>query len=494
MPLKSINCIIIRRKGRFFKEFSVNLQLKRKLDRMKSKFLAFIALVAATLSLSSCLSSDETVVEYTNDTAITSFSLGKLGRYTKTTAGKDTLIADKVNGANYKFYIDQATRHIYNVDSLPTKTRTAAVLATISSKNSSPIFIMNKNCPEKIDSAKYYSSTDSIDFSQPRMVRVYNNSLNAYVTYTVKVNVHQQEGNEFNWQAKAQLNEQLAALSDLKVLALGSHIYVFGKTLGGMKIYKSAASDGNNWAEVTANQTFAAADYQNAVQMGNQLYILSDGKVYASADAATWSLVSEDSQLKQLVGASSKYLYAFTATGIAVSKDNGATWAAQKMDADLSLLPTQNLSMNVSTIASVKNVENVLLLGTRDASYGDTIATLWNHVADYSANASESAWNYIEYDAYQSGKMPMMDQVLVCGADSGFVALGSNGKWYKSKNNGLTWGVDTLVTMPAGFSAATQRFGFCRDKDNFYWVVRNGSVWKGRFNKDAWIKDQTIFE
>lgn len=461
---------------------------------MKSKFLAFIALVAATLSLSSCLNSDETVVEYTNDTAITSFSLGKLGRYTKTTAGKDTLIADKVNGANYKFYIDQVNRHIYNVDSLPTKTRTAAVLATISSKNSSPIFIMHKNYPEKIDSAKYYSSTDSIDFSQPRMVRVYNNSLNAYVTYTVKVNVHQQEGNEFNWQAKAQLNEQLAALSDLKVLALGSHIYVFGKTLGGMKIYKSAASDGNNWTEVTANHAFAAADYQNAVQMRDQLYILSDGKVYASADAATWNLVGEDSQLKQLVGASSKYLYAFTATGISVSKDNGATWAAQKLDAAFSLLPTQNLSMNVSTIASVKNVENVLLLGTRDASYGDTIATLWNHVADYSANASESAWNYIEYDVHQSGKMPMMDQVLVCGADSGFVALGSNGKWYKSKNNGLTWGVDTLVTMPAGFSATTQRFGFCRDKDKFYWVVRNGSVWKGRFNKDAWIKDQTIFE
>ena len=465
---------------------------------MKRKFFAFILLLSAGLSLSSCLSSDDdTNIEYTHDTAITAFSLGTMNRYYlgKTSDGtKDSTYATTIAGSNYKFYIDQVNRQIYNVDSLPTKTRTAAVLATISSKNSSPIFIMNKNCPEKIDSAKYYSSTDSIDFSQPRMVRVYNNSLNAYVTYTVKVNVHQQEGNEFKWQAKAQLNEQLAALSDLKVLALESDIYVFGKTLGGMKIYKSAASDGNNWAEVTANQAFAAADYQNAVQMGDQLYILSDGKVYASTDAATWNQVGEDSQLKQLVGASSKYLYAFTATGIAVSKDNGATWVAQKMDADFSLLPTQNLSMNVSTIASVKNVENVLLLGTRDASYGDTIATLWNHVADYSANAPESAWNYIEYDAHQSGKMPMMDQVLVCGADSGFVALGSNGKWYKSKNGGLTWGVDSLVTMPAGFSAATQRFGFCRDKDNFYWVVRNGSVWKGRFNKDAWIKDQTIFE
>ena len=456
---------------------------------MKSKFLAFIALVAATLSLSSCLNSDETVVEYTNDTAITGFSLGKLGRYMKTTAGKDTLIADKVNGANYKFYIDQVNLQIYNVDSLPTKTRTAAVLATISSKNSSPIFIMNKNCPEKIDSATYYSSTDSIDFSQPRMVRVYNNSLNAYVTYTVKVNVHQQEGNEFNWQAKAQFNEQLAALSDLKVLALGNHIYVFGKTLGGMKIYKSAASDGNNWAEVTANQTFAAVDYQNAVQMGDQLYILSDGKVYASADAVTWNQVGEDSQLKQLVGASSKYLYAFTATGISVSKDKGATWTAQKIDADFSLLPTQNLSMSVSDIASVKNAENVLLMGTRDASYGDTIATTWTHVADYATNAPEYAWNYLDLDANQGGKMPMMNEVLTCAADTGFVALGSNGNWYKSKDNGLTWAVDSLISLPAEFKANTGRFGFCRDANNFYWVIRNGYVWKGRYNIDGWRKD-----
>ena len=457
---------------------------------MKSKFLAFIALVAATLSLSSCLSSDETVVEYTNDTAITSFSLGKLGRYTKTTAGKDTLIADKVNGANYHFYIDQINRQIYNVDSLPTKTRTAAVLATISSKNSSPIFIMHKDYPEKIDSATYYSSTDSIDFSQPRMVRVYNNSLNAYVTYKVEVNVHQQEGDEFNWQAKAQLNEQLAALSDLKVLALGSHIYVFGKTLGGMKIYKSAASDGNNWAEVTANQTFAAADYQNAVQMGNQLYILSDGKVYASADAATWNQVGEDSQLKQLVGASSKYLYAFTATGISVSKDKGATWTAQKIDEDYRRLPTQNLSMSVSGIASVKNAENVLLLGTRDASYGDTIATTWTHVADYASNAPEYAWNYMDVDANQAKNMlPMMSEVITCAADTGYVALGSNGNWYKSKDNGLTWAVDSLITLPAEFKANTGRFGFCRDNNHFYWVIRNGYVWKGRYNIDGWRKD-----
>ena len=453
---------------------------------MKSKFLAFIALVAATLSLSSCLNSDETVVEYTNDTAITSFSLGKLGRYTKTTAGKDTLIADKVNGANYKFYIDQVTRQIYNVDSLPTKTRTAAVLATISSKNSSPIFIMHKDYPEKIDSAKYYSSTDSIDFSQPRQVRVYNNSLNAYVTYTVKVNVHQQEGNEFNWQAKAQLNEQLAALSDLKVLALGSHIYVFGKTLGGMKIYKSAASDGNNWAEVTANQTFAAVDYQNAVQMGDQLYILSDGKVYASADAAIWTVVSDNADIKQLIGASSKNLYAYTATGISVSEDKGANWKAEKLDTDAAYLPTQNISMNVAGVLSAKDVENVMLLGTRDKALKDTVATTWLRTVDY-AN-EDGQWNYLEIENNKSGKMPWLDQVITCAADTGFVALGSNGKWYKSQNAGLTWKQDKMVVLPAKF-ATEGRFAFCRDKQHYYWIIRNGYVWRGRFNIDGWSKE-----
>ena len=460
---------------------------------MKSKFLAFVALITATLSLSSCLSSDDTTVEYTYDTAITSFSLGTMGQYTKTAAGKDTLLADKVTGSTYKFYIDQTTREIYNVDSLPVGTRTAAVLATISSKNSSPILLMNADYPEKLDSATYYSSSDSIDFSKPRQIRVYNNALTAYVTYTIKVNVHQEDGNVFNWQAKAQLNEQLAALSDLKTIAAGDYIYVFGKTAEGMKIYKTANTDGYNWEEVHANLNFEADDYQNAVAMGDKLYILQYGKVYTSADAAVWQQVGEDSQLKLLVGASSQHLFAYTATGIAVSKDNGATWTAQQLDSDYALLPTSGLSMSVSTISSVKNVENVLLLGSRDASYGDTISTIWNHTADYAANAPEYEWNYLELDANQGGKLPAFDEVLACSADTGFVALSNTGKWYKSKNNGLTWYVDSLVTVPVEF-ATTARFGFCRDKNNFYWVVRNGYVWRGRFNKDGWRKEPTIFE
>ena len=456
---------------------------------MKRKFFAFIALITATFSLSSCLSSDDTTVEYTYDTAITSFSLGNLDRYAKTAAGKDTLLKSNVTGSSYKFYIDQTTRQIYNADSLPAGTRTAAVLATITSKNSSPVILMHAKQPENLDSAAYYSSTDSIDFSQPRKIRVYNNAFSAYTTYTVTVNVHQEKPYDFNWQAKG-AQAALAALQDVKVLALGDHIYAFGKTAEGMKIYQTSYTDGTAWTEVTPNQAFAADDYQNAVMMDGNIFLLSGSKVYLSADAATWQQVGENDELKQLVGASSKYLYAFTATGISVSKDKGATWTAQKIDEDYRRLPTQNLSMSVSGIASVKNAENVLLLGTRDASYGDTIATTWTHVADYASNAPEYAWNYMDVDANQAKNMlPMMSEVITCAADTGYVALGSNGNWYKSKDNGLTWAVDSLITLPAEFKANAGRFGFCRDTNHFYWVIRNGYVWKGRYNIDGWRKD-----
>lgn len=459
---------------------------------MKRKFFAFVVLLAATLSLSSCLSSDDDLnVEYTHDTAITAFSLGKLDQWGKTKDGtKDSLYKAVVAGANYKFYIDQATRQIYNADSLPCGVRDSAMLATITSKNSSLIVLQDM---DKTDSLITYSSTDSINFSKPRLVRVYNNDYTAYATYTVKVNIHKEEGDVFNWQEKAQQNSVLSQLSRLKMVSLGSNIYVFGKNAEGLKIYKTANTDGMGWQKVTANVAFGADDCQNVVAMGNSLYILSAGKIYASVDGSNWQEKGSDASLKLMVGASSKNLYAYTAAGISVSKDQGASWTALALDKGMDYLPTNNLSMSAATIRSAKNVEYLMLMGTRDKSYGDSIATIWNHVVDYDADAVDNEWNYFELDSHQPYKMPMMDQVLTCAADTGFVAVGSNGKWYKSKDNGITWKVDSLVTLPAAFTVGGN-IGFCRDANNFYWLIRGGNVWKGRFNRDGWRKDQTIFE
>lgn len=450
---------------------------------MKRKFFAFIALITATLSLSSCLSSDETTVEYTHDTAITAFSLGSLDRYTKTKAGKDTLLKANVTGSDYKFYIDQAQRLIYNVDSLPCGVRDTAILATISSKNSSPILLMDINKTDSV--AGYYSSSDSINFSKPRFIRVYSSDYSAYAQYKVTVNVHKELPYEFKWHELAQNNSQLAAFSDLKAVACGDDIYVFGKTAdGSTKALKSAINDGNAWSSIVMNVSLSSDAYQSAVALDGKLYISDAGKVYASADAETWAEVSENADIKQLIGASSQYLYAYTAAGISVSKDQGVSWKAEKLDTDADSLPTQNVSMNVAGVLSAKNVENVMLMGTRDKAWNDTVATTWLRTVDYDAN-EDGQWNYLEIEKNKSGKMPWLDQVITCAADTGFVALGSNGKWYKSQDAGLTWTQDKKVALPGEFDTDA-RFAFCRDKQHYYWIIRNGYVWRGRFNIDGW--------
>lgn len=448
---------------------------------MKRKFFAFIALITATLSLSSCLSSDETTVEYTHDTAITAFSLGSLDRYTKTKAGKDTLLKANVTGSDYKFYIDQAQRSIYNVDSLPCGVRDTAILATISSKNSSPILLMDINKTDSV--AAYYSSSDSINFSKPRFIRVYSGDYSAYAEYKVTVNVHKELPYEFKWHELAQNNSLLAAFSDLKAVACGDDIYVFGKTADGTKVLKSAINDGSAWSSIMMNESLSSDAYQSAVALDGKLYISDGGKVYASADAAIWTVVSDNADIKQLIGASSKNLYAYTATGISVSEDKGANWKAEKLDTDKAYLPKQNISMNVAGVLSAKDVENVMLLGTRDKALKDTVATTWLRTVDY-AN-EDGQWNYLEIENNKSGKMPWLDQVITCAADTGFVALGSNGKWYKSQNAGLTWKQDKMVVLPAKF-ATEGRFAFCRDNQHYYWIIRNGYVWRGRFNIDGW--------
>ena len=464
---------------------------------MKRKFFAFILLLTAGLSLSSCLSSDDdTNIEYSHDTAITAFSLGTLTRYykgTSTSTGNDTTFSAEVTGANYKFYIDQATRQIYNLDSLPVGTKTSAVLATITAKNSSPLIWQVKGKDDK-DSLYYYSSSDSIDFSTPRQIRVYNNDLTAYSTYTITVNVHKEGRDSFVWHSLAQQNAELAALTDLKALSAGNNIYVFGKSANGFHIYKTSNTDGSHWKALSPDVMMEEDAYKSAVAKDGVLYILNQGAVLKSNDGEGWTAVSQDASLKQLIGASSRYLYAYTTSGISVSKDDGVTWTSETLDADASYLPTQSLSLTITPIRSVKNAENLLLLGNRDAAKQDTIATLWTHTVDYNNGADEGKWNYVEYDAHQLGKLPYLSVVQAAANDSGYVALGAGKygesykcKWYRSRN-GLTWNVDTTVSIPSPFYVNLP-VAFVRDEQNFYWVINNGYVWKGRYNRDGWRKE-----
>ena len=479
---------------------------------MKRKFLAFILLVTAGLSLSSCLDSTDnnTNIVYYHDTAITDFSLGKMDKFVnvkKKDGVSVSLLRGVVDGSAYAFTIDQANHEIYNLDSLPVNTRIAAVLATISAKNSSYIQINYVN-----QEPVWYNSTDSIDFTKTKekAIRVYAQDASAYADYKVKVNVHTQRPDTFIWQSLTQANAKLAALNSMKAVCAGGKVVLFGKNAAGaLEMFKS--ENGKQWEEIAATANLGNHAVDNIVAFDNALYVLNPEthQLLKSTDAANWTLVGTFASLKQLIGAGSKNLYAYSGndegvTGISVSTDKGASWTAEQLDADAKYLPVSNINMSYSAVRSTKDAENVLLIGNRNTTEKtDTIAMVWNRTIDFSGNNfAGSKWNFVEYDNNQPYKMPKLNQLVVAKEDEGYAALGSDANWYESIDGGISWQVDTMVVMPKQTPAfdKTKPFAFVKVKEAavapdgtsydtyIYWVVNGGNVWKGRYNRDGWLR------
>lgn len=485
---------------------------------MNRKFFAFILLVAASLSLSSCLDStdDSANIEYYHDTAITAFSLGSMDKFGKSKDGlRDSLLRGNVAGADYKFTIDQTKREIYNVDSLPVNTRTAAVLATISAKNSNYIQLIYKKQvvdadAKETDSLVWYNSTDSLNIdilNKDQAIKVYSQDALAYATYKLKVNVHTQRPDTFIWQSLAAQKADLAALTDtVKMLALNDKVVLFGKSkaeAGKVNVYESA--DGKSWSSVEPNVSLGTDAVENVVALDGTLYMLHAGNVLKSADAKTWTTVSANASLKQLIGASRKNLYAYTGaeqvTGIAVSTDKGVTWQQESINADAQYLPTRNVNLSSSTVRSTADAENVLLMGTLSSTEkNDTVARVWMRTVDNYAGVGNS-WNYVEYDNSQAYKMPKLNEIDMVKYNDSYAVLGSDQKWYVSIDGGISWQVDTAVVVPEGFQA-NKPYALTRVKEKatapdgttydtyIYWLVNGGNVWKGRYNKDGWLRKE----
>ena len=110
---------------------------------MRRNSISFYLLLSVMLVCVSCLGDNETQTTYPEDAAITSFTLGTLKQYVTTKAknGSDSTYTKSITGSNYKVYIDQINRKIYNPDSLPFGTDVKHVLCTVASKNSGTIAI-----------------------------------------------------------------------------------------------------------------------------------------------------------------------------------------------------------------------------------------------------------------------------------------------------------------------------------------------------------------
>ena len=168
---------------------------------MRRLFQVLCVTLSTLMLATSCLKSDDDETTLYDDMAVTAFSLGTLNRYLHTTAstGEDSVYKVSYSAASYKFYIDQLKHEVYNVDSLPYATDMRHVICSVTTKNSGVAYLKSLTS----DSLFYYSSSDSIDFSSPRVLRVYAIDGSGSRDYTIRVNVRSVAPGGMSWERMA---------------------------------------------------------------------------------------------------------------------------------------------------------------------------------------------------------------------------------------------------------------------------------------------------
>lgn len=467
---------------------------------MKRKLLPFLMLFSALVMCSSCLSSNDDSTVYYDDAAITSFKLGTLNQKVVTTNSDQTATTSKttIDCSGYAFYIDQATREIYNPDSLPYGVDASKVICTISSKNSGTVTMKSLTS----DSLRYYSSTDSIDFTQPRQFTVFSNSGTYSRSYTIRVNVHQQQSGVFGWTGLG-TDEKLAALTDLKAVTAGDRIFVFGNLNGEARIYSRPTTGTGAFAQVNPNVTLTADASRNVIVMGNVLYLLNDGKLLRTSDAATWTTVGTVS-LRQLLGATDSRMYAYATGGGLKSSGDGTTWTDEVLLDDKSMLPTTDQNLCYLPSLTNKNTNQVLLIGNRTVAT-DAAAMVWGKVEENAGGSENQPWSHYTFNGDNKYPAPHLLNLKVIAYNGGLLAMGGTGQgssqekafaqFYRSVDRGITWHNDSLYVLPAGFASSETSFALTVDSGQFMWIICGGTgqIWRGRLTDLGWKKEDTVF-
>ena len=444
-------------------------------------------LLTTILLLASCMKSDDGSSTLYNDTAITAFSLGTLNRYLHTTTsnGLDSIYKVTLTGSDYKFSIDQANHRIFNADSLPTNTDVQHVVCSVSTLNNGTVFIKDL---EDSDLLVYYSSADSIDFSTPRKFIVYAADGSGNEEYTVQLNVHKEEGNQFVWLAHHE-SEEMKSLDAIKAVMFGNQLYVFGakdgKTLG------YTTTDGESWTAITVIDDENA--YKNILVFEDNLYTIANGALQQSADGLEWTIVNAAPDVTQLVAASYSEIYGLTADGtLLFSEDKGINWIEDILDTDKSWLPTEEVAY-VCYPANMTYYADYILMAGFSAGV-DKISSIWRKIVEYDLQGEEK-WVYMDRTDDNRFALPQLENLILMCYDDGILAWGIKddgfSSMYQSRDNGIVWKENSYYKLPVDFIESGEcAFGAATDGKEIWLIGNNGQVWQGHLNRVAWDKSE----
>lgn len=466
---------------------------------MKSKTINIAVLLAALFSLVSCLDTNDGDYVYTDDSAVTAFSVtsAKKAVHVKASNGADSVYTTSVKLSAYKFVIDQQRCVIYNPDSLPYGVDPTKLLVSANSLNSGSLVLKSMTS----DSLSYLSTTDSLDFSKPRELQVYSLSGAAVRKYEVRVNVHQEPADQFNW---TKLPNPTAFTN-----ATGVKSFVVTTASGTTRRFLLASdgttttvyrADGDNaWTAVTPdfNHTLAAETYRSAAVKHDTLFVCDNGVVMATTDGNTWTRqATAEAGVARIIAANPIRLYAYNNEGAMVSSDDsGKTWKAASIDESASLLPNGDIAYATLPLATNPNAYRTLLIGSVPAA-STTAFSVWGKIDEGTAYSENQPWMFYDHNTLNRHELSLMQNFSAFTYDGKIMMVGNEDRvylpnFYGSRDGGITWEADTVITSPLGFFV-TGPYTVSVDKDNFIWFVngKTGETWRGRINRLGWKKEQ----
>lgn len=468
---------------------------------MKIKFLPLIAvLFAATSIMTSCLDNDVEQITYTSETSITGFSLGTLNidRIGKDKNGLDSPYVDTLDCSNYPFTIDQINRTITNKDSLPVGTHIDKVITSITYDAG-----MLGYKPKGSDHDTIWTSTDSIDFTDPVEFKVYAYSGVEGKPYKVTINVHKQEPDTISWKKFDNSFSDRSLLSEQKAVYANGKVYVFGKNGNGTHIEYSDVSDDNPkpWVKITDNVPADIDTYSATACAGYIYFLAGTNKRLYKLDVNSNEITSVGTEtFEMLIGGNDikSELYAVKegekGRKSGIYKEN--TWTEDATP--FTLFPAGKPFFSNTTTASYNSniTTTVALCYNQGNTANDTTALVFNRIS------SDNKWE----ERIQNLPLPNLENVTMIYYDGKLYAFGGKSvkpevkpfsQFYCSTDNGLCWRpVTECMAFPAEFGtlytthpgnyscAVTPKLENGTSRGNFIWIVwEDGSISRGRINR-----------
>ncbi len=448
-----------------------------------SIYRSALATLAATLILLSCKGGDDYEYDTTGNSIVTNVVIGRLNRVmpTLTADGRDSTYIVNVVGSYYPMTIDQLRGTICNLDSLPIGTDISKVVFS-SFECTGRASIKSLTTGEDT----IFTTTDSIDFTQPRIVTTHATDGISTRSYIVELRVHKEWPDSTTWTRGGVVDELKTMSAGVGCVEDGT-LNVFARLSDGPYYVTAPAHSLEDWAFQPIGDS--NLDVRSVRRMNGKWYGLSSGQLVESSNGIDWSSDGmQATHYTHLVAAASSVLFATDGEEIFSSTDNGKSWIKDQRESGA--LPKAGVSGVAVASTADPTQERIYFVGTQNGR-----ADVWCRTIDMHRGETYP-WMRITDDNQAGNACPLLDNYTLLPYDGGLLlmgeAAGNLSSLYMSYDGGHTWNPKTMKrpnVMPSSSVC-----GIVGNNGTTYILLGgSGERWHGRINRLGWKDVPTSF-